>query len=83
MTTLFLTGGVALIALGIGLILANPELRRSLMPLTVMLPGLIPSLGNGKLEELGKLAEGETESLKLVVNALLPDIERYLKAKAM
>ncbi len=83
LSTLFLTGGVALIALGVGLIMANPDLRRSLMPLTAMLPGLIPSLGEKNLQELVKLGDGEAEPLKVVMNALLPDIERYLKAKSM
>ena len=79
---LFLAGGTALIALGVGLILANPDLRRSLMPLAAMLPGILPGLGleDGKLE---KLTEGKESPLKMVIDQILPDIERYLKAKSM
>jgi hypothetical protein len=82
-STLFLAGGLSLIAMGIGLIMAHPDLRRSLIPLAATLPGLIPGIEREKLEELGKLTDGGTPPLKMVIDLLLPDIERYLKARAM
>jgi hypothetical protein len=62
--TLLLAGGVALIAFGAGLILANPLIRRSIVGLTPILPALKEPTGSG-------------------LGGLLPDVERYMKIRAM
>ncbi len=57
---LLIAGGVALMVLGAGFILANPGLRRALL---------------GGAAALGEAREG--------LGGILPDVERYLKLKAM
>jgi hypothetical protein len=55
-----LAGGVALVVLGAGLVLAHPAIRRTLL---------------GGVNPLGSLGSG--------IGGVLPDVERYLKLKAM
>jgi hypothetical protein len=63
--TLFIAGGVALLALGAGLILANSELRRAVAAaLTPLLPQMKDPVNSG-------------------LGLLLPDVERYMKLRAM
>jgi hypothetical protein len=66
--TLLIAGGIALMVFGAGLILAHPTLRRAVVAgLTPLLPELQNPMGSG--------LSG--------VNAVLPDVERYLKLRAM
>jgi hypothetical protein len=55
-----LAGGVALVAFGVGLILAHPAVRGTLL---------------GSVAPLGSMGGG--------IGGVLPDVERYLKLKAM
>jgi hypothetical protein len=55
-----IAGGIALVVLGTGLILAHPAIRRTLL---------------GSANPLGSMGNG--------IGGILPDVERYLKLKAM
>jgi hypothetical protein len=63
--TLLLAGGIAFLAVGAGLILANPALRRAILGMTPTGPALLK----------GPSAIG--------FGGLLPDVERYMKIRAM
>jgi hypothetical protein len=63
--SLFIVGGIAMMAFGAGLILGNPSIRRTIAA------GIAPLLPNGKDAANGGLG------------GLLPDVERYLRLRAM
>jgi hypothetical protein len=63
--TLFIAGGIALLAFGAGLILAHPGIRRTVAAaLTPLLPEMKDQVNPG-------------------LGMLLPDVERYMKLRAM
>jgi hypothetical protein len=59
--TLLLAGGVALIAMGVGMLMTNPALRRSLL---TSLAGLVPEL-NGQAKAVGELLPDVERYMKL------------------
>lgn len=63
--TLLLAGGIAFLAVGAGMILANPAIRRAVMGFTPTGPTLL---------------KGPTS---IGFGGLLPDVERYMKIRAM
>jgi hypothetical protein len=62
---LLLAGGAALLVLGAGVIMAHPDIRRSVL---ASLAPLLPTL---------------QEPTKAGVGAALPDVERYMRLRAM
>jgi hypothetical protein len=65
--TLLLAGGVALMVFGAGMLLASPVIRRTVL-------GALTPMLPGQDETNGSLG---------ALGGLLPDIERYMKLKAM
>lgn len=62
---IYLMGGLALMVLGAGLVMANPSVRRTV---SSTLSGVLPDLRGKFLPDL---------------TALGPDIDRYMKLRAM
>jgi hypothetical protein len=63
--TLLLAGGIAFLAVGAGMILASPAIRRAILGLTPAGPALMK------------------DPTAIGFAALLPDVERYMKIRAM
>ncbi len=63
--TLLLAGGIACVAVGAGMILANPAIRRAILGLTPAGPALFK------------------DPAAIGFGGLLPDVERYMKIRAM
>lgn len=82
---LYVAGGIGLIALGIGLLMLHPDVRRALAnpemrgALMEKLNGILPS----GLNLQDPLKAGIAGLLPMGIAGLLPDIERYIKARSM
>ena len=64
---LYLTGGVALLVLGAGLIASHPAIRKSLQS---AIASIIPDVQN----RIGGMS---------AISAVVPDIQRYMKLRSM
>lgn len=76
---LFVAGGFALMALGAGLLMGHPDVRRMLSN---------PEMRQTLMAKLGDMLPGISgialqNPLAMGIAGLLPDIERYIKAKSM
>ncbi|MGQ0793278.1 MAG: hypothetical protein ACT4NX_04230 [Deltaproteobacteria bacterium] len=78
---LFVAGGLALVALGFGLLMGHPDVRRMIAN---------PEMRQSLMEKLGdmlppgmNIASFLNDPMGAGLAGLLPDIERYVKAKSM